>query len=58
MVTEMVKQICPEEAKLVEQQKCLLCKVEIKDVEFKDDLSRSEFKISGWCKKCQDDMFN
>lgn len=26
--------------------------------EFKDDLSRREFEISGFCQQCQDDVFS
>jgi len=26
-------------------------------VEFKDELSKREYKISGFCQKCQDDVF-
>ena len=41
----------------IEQNKCPLCGKEIKMKDFKDDLSIKEFKISGMCQKCQDDIF-
>jgi hypothetical protein len=34
---------------------CMLCAGEAK--EFKDDLSRKEYTISGMCQICQDDTF-
>ena len=44
-----------EEMKLVEDEKCPICKKEI--TEFKDELSRKEYEISGMCQQCQDDIF-
>lgn len=37
--------------------KCPICGKEIKLCDFKDELSRREFKISGMCQVCQDNMF-
>ena len=34
---------------------CMMCKGPA--IEFKDDLSRREFAISGLCQKCQDSIF-
>ena len=34
---------------------CPLCSSEI--TEFRDELSRKEFYISGMCQKCQDETF-
>ncbi len=28
-----------------------------KATEFRDEVSRREYRISGWCQKCQDEMF-
>ncbi len=28
------------------------------NLEFRDELSRREYAISGWCQSCQDDFFN
>jgi hypothetical protein len=37
---------------------CSICNKEVKDEEFKDELSRKEYKISQMCQKCQDRMFS
>ncbi len=37
--------------------KCPLCSKEVSKYDFKDDLSLKEFKISGMCQECQDEMF-
>jgi len=37
---------------------CPLCQKMILTEDFKDELSRREFKISGMCQSCQDDVFN
>ena len=34
---------------------CMTCKAT--NVKFRDTLSRKEYKISGMCQKCQDDVF-
>jgi formylmethanofuran dehydrogenase subunit E len=47
--------IFPEKRKLKEQGKCPLCAEPI--TEFRDDLSRKEYGISGMCQKCQDRVF-
>lgn len=36
---------------------CPFCEREVKDEEFRDDLSRKEYSISGLCQQCQDEMF-
>ena len=41
----------------VEQKKCPLCAKDIKMEEFKDKISKVEYKISGICQKCQDNIF-
>ena len=41
----------------VELGKCPICKKTIHMNEFKDEISHREFKISGLCQKCQDDVF-
>ena len=40
-----------------EQYICVCCHNEIKDEDFRDDISRKEYDISGLCQKCQDDTF-
>lgn len=46
-----------EEVKAVEQGDCPLCKHKVDKDEFRDELSRKEFEISGLCQSCQDDIF-
>lgn len=41
--------------KSIREDKCVSCDGPAK--EFRDDLSRKEFTISGMCQKCQDDFF-
>ena len=36
---------------------CVFCGIAIDVDGFRDELSRKEFRISGICQKCQDDMF-
>ncbi len=46
-----------EEVKAVEQGDCPLCGCKVDKDEFRDELSRKEFEISGLCQACQDDVF-
>lgn len=46
-----------EEVKAVERGDCPLCKRKVDRSEFRDELSRREFEISGLCQSCQDDIF-
>jgi len=57
MNKELVKQICPEMVDSVEKGKCPFCGKDMKDAQFKDELSKKEFRISGLCQKCQDETF-
>ena len=42
----------------VEKGICPFCKKAVNvDKDFRDDISRKEYKISGLCQSCQDDMF-
>lgn len=36
---------------------CPTCQEPVQDGDFRDELSRREFKISGMCQKCQDSVF-
>jgi len=40
-----------------EEKKCPFCKKPINEEEFRDKISRNEFKVSGLCQKCQDEFF-
>ena len=46
-----------KELERVEQGRCPFCNKMVLLDEFKDDLSRKEFEISGLCQTCQDDTF-
>jgi len=54
-MTRPVDKMFPKEALRKKMGRCPTCNGEIGD--FKDDLSRTEFKISGCCQKCQDQTF-
>ena len=41
----------------IENGFCPICNKPIVQGEFKNTLSKKEFKISGMCQKCQDSMF-
>lgn len=36
---------------------CPFCKKDMKNAEFKNELSQKEYKISGLCQSCQDTTF-
>ena len=46
-----------KEVNLVEHGFCPMCKKLISIGDFKDELSRKEFEISGLCQHCQDKIF-
>jgi hypothetical protein len=39
----------------ITSNKCVCCESEVKS--FRDDISLREYKISGLCQKCQDEIF-
>jgi hypothetical protein len=47
-----------KEVTRVRNGKCPFCNKEIIMSKFCDEKSRREFRISGLCQMCQDDMFN
>lgn len=47
-----------KEVDRVELSCCPFCKDPVKMEDFRDELSRKEWTISGLCQKCQDDVFN
>jgi len=58
MNDEIMKQLgFGKEVKMKNAGKCPFCGKDVDDKEFRDDLSRREFKISGLCQECQDKMF-
>lgn len=42
---------------LVDSKKCPFCKQTVYLKDFKDELSKKEYTISGLCQKCQDETF-
>jgi len=36
---------------------CPFCKQKVEEKDFRDENSRTEYKISGLCQKCQDEVF-
>lgn len=58
MIDKMMMEVFPKEMERKDQGKCPFCGKEINpETDFRDDLSRREFKISGLCQECQDDIF-
>lgn len=51
-------QVFPDKYKLVNDDKCISCENNISESDFKDELSKKEYSISGMCQKCQDLVFN
>lgn len=43
---------------LVKEQKCPFCGKDVNPNDFKDELSRKEYMISGICQTCQDEFFD
>jgi hypothetical protein len=46
-----------EQVDAVEHGFCPFCKKPISMADFKDELSKREYRISGICQKCQNDFF-
>lgn len=42
----------------IDAGRCPLCVEEVNTSDFRDDLSRKEFRISGMCQGCQDKFFD
>jgi len=40
------------------QNICVVCNASCKPEDFKDDLSAQEYQITGFCQKCQDEVFD
>ena len=53
----MVEAGFKDKVDLIKSRKCPFCKNVINMKDFKDELSKKEFKISGLCQVCQDDIF-
>lgn len=46
-----------KEVDAVRNGKCPLCLKPVKDEDFEDEESRKEFRISGLCAQCQEEVF-
>jgi hypothetical protein len=58
MNEEIMKQVgYIRETSLVRNKKCPLCECDIIMSDFRDNLSIREYKISGLCQACQDEIF-
>ena len=58
VIQNFLENVFPEETKRVKEGKCPFCGKKINpETEFKDDLSKKEFEISGMCQACQDNIF-
>ena len=55
-IKAFIETVFPGTAKAIAENKCPLCRQTIEG-EFKDILSQTEYKISGMCQKCQDEMW-
>lgn len=58
MIEDFMRKCFPEEMDRKDKGLCPFCGKEIDpEKEFKDELSKREFKISGLCQACQDKVF-
>lgn len=57
MNKDILKTIFPEAVERVEQLKCATCGKDIKEEDFRNEISKKEYTISGMCQKCQDSVF-
>lgn len=57
MNEDLMKEIFPDLLTLIQEGKCPFCRRDIDFEEFKDELSRKEFAISGLCQRCQNSVF-
>lgn len=58
VIQELLEKVFPDETQRIKEGKCPFCGKKINpENEFRDDLSRREFNISGLCQSCQDDFF-
>ena len=50
--------IFPASAEAIKNNKCPTCGKEIKEEDFKAEIEKREYSISGMCKECQDETFS
>ena len=56
-LTKPVFAIMPEAAKRVLAHECVTCAKQIRDEDFRNQMSEDEYSISGMCQDCQDSIF-
>ena len=56
-LSKPVFSIFPEAADRIMQSLCVSCDTEIRHHDFRDDISKKEYGISGMCQGCQDSVF-
>ena len=56
MNIDIVKQFYPDYYKWIAVKRCPICHNKIG--EFRDELSKKEYEISGMCQDCQDEFFD
>lgn len=56
-LSKPVFKILPGAAEEIKNNKCPFCNQTIDQTEFRDELSRKEYSISGLCQRCQDEVF-
>lgn len=58
MNKKIVNKIFPDATRDIENHICPTCGRKIKVGQFRDQLSVKEYRISGMCQVCQDEVFN
>ena len=56
-LSKPVFEVFPNSADRVTFGVCVTCPNSIEEDDFRDDLSKKEYGISGMCQECQDDIF-
>lgn len=56
MNKSIIEKVFPGAVEAISEGKCPMCGNPIDDSEFRDELSRKEYSISGLCQMCQDDV--
>lgn len=58
-LSKPVFQLFPEAADAIIRGECVPCgSTRIRDCDFRDDISKKEYGISGMCQSCQDEAFD
>lgn len=57
VLEQMLETVFPEERERVKNHRCPFCGEQIREEEFRDEICKKEYEISGLCQKCQDEIF-